>query len=179
MFKNIIFSLILLLAVCCNSLVFAAAPDSLQKDVTTKITAENMTYSADNRQVTFNLDVKVDRPDFQLTSKKLVAYLKAAEKKDDADNSAAGGLAAGDIEKIVATGNVKMTKDGRVGTCTKATYNVDTEILVMEGNPKLSDGENTISGDIIRYYIKENRSEVVGGKKQRVEAIFSTKKSSK
>lgn len=37
----------------------------------------------------------------------------------------------------------------------------------------LREGPNTIQGEVIKLYIEENRSEVIGGKK-RVEAIFIT-----
>jgi lipopolysaccharide export system protein LptA len=44
----------------------------------------------------------------------------------------------------------------------------------MEDNPVLMEGANKIQGEVIKLYIKENRSEVLGGK-GRVEAIFNTK----
>ena len=42
----------------------------------------------------------------------------------------------------------------------------------MEGNPILRDGQNTVRGDVIKFYIHENRSEVLSGTQRRVEAIF-------
>ena len=43
---------------------------------------------------------------------------------------------------------------------------------IMEGNPILRDGQNTVRGDVIKFYIHENRSEVLSGTQRRVEAIF-------
>ncbi len=63
--------------------------------------------------------------------------------------------------------------EGRSGSSDKATYTTGDGVLLMEGNPRLTDGENTITGETIRYYTQENRSEVIGGSKKRVEAVFT------
>ena len=46
----------------------------------------------------------------------------------------------------------------------------------MEGDPTLKDGPNIIKGEVIKLYLKDNRSEVLGGKDKRVEALFFTPK---
>ena len=88
------------------------------------------------------------------------------------------GMAAGDVVKIVADRNGRMKSENRSGTCAKATYTMDNGVLLMEGDPRLTDGENTVTGETIRYYTEENRSEVLGGSKKRVEAVFSGSKAS-
>ena len=60
----------------------------------------------------------------------------------------------------------------------KATYTMDDGVLLMEGDPRLTDGENTVTGETIKYFTEENRSEVMGGSKKRVEAVFSGSKNS-
>ena len=78
------------------------------------------------------------------------------------------------IKRIVAQGNVRIKADrDRSGTCGKATYEAKSDLLTLEGDPVLREGPNTIQGEVIKLYIEENRSEVIGGKK-RVEAIFIT-----
>ncbi len=165
-------------------LVWAAAPAvaaspapaaSVAKNVPTRITADGMTYDADARKVTFSKNVHVLRPDFELWSNELVVHLKPAEKKEGAEGaSAASGLAAGDIDRLVAKGNVRMKREKNSSTSQRATYTMDTGVLVLEGNPRLTDGENVITGEVVRYFMHENRSDVVGGPKKQVEALFTT-----
>ena len=44
----------------------------------------------------------------------------------------------------------------------------------MEQNPMLQDGPNSLTGEVINFNVRDNRSEVIGGKGQRVKAIFLT-----
>lgn len=143
--------------------------------VDTRITSDSMSYLAGQQQVVFSKNVHVKRPDFELWADTLTVELKPSQKKEQTDSgSLPEGLAAGDIKRIIAQGNVRITREGRKGTSSKAVYTVDEGLFVMTGNPKLTDKENTISGEIIRYFTKENRSEVVGGGGKQVEAVFST-----
>lgn len=151
------------------------APPKPAKNVETRITSDKMTYLADQQRVLFENNVHVERPDFELWSSRLTVYMKPANKDDDQKKgSLPSGMAAGDVDKIVAEQNVRMKSENRTGTCSRATYTVDDGVLVMDGNPRLTDGENTISGEVIRYFTEENRSEVQGGAKKRVEAVFSS-----
>lgn len=157
----------------------ANAPLQPRNDVETRITADKLTYQAEKQQVVFEGNVHVVRPDFELTSSRLNVHMKPPKSgnKEAKQGSAPAGLAAGDVERLVAIGSVVMKEpeQGRTGTCDKATYTTDDGVLLMEGNPRLTDGDNTVTGETIRYFTQQNRSEVVGGKK-RVEAVFSGNK---
>ncbi len=160
-------SFILFLFLLCAAPVWAA------QDVPVKITSDTMTYTQKGDQVVFKGSVYVIRQDIELWSNTLTVLL---EKKEGADNATQGVVdEQGSIKKIIAQGNVRIKADkGRTGTCGKATYEADKDLLTMEDNPVLMEGANKIQGEVIKLYIKENRSEVLGGK-GRVEAIFNTK----
>lgn len=146
--------------------------------VETKIFSDELTYDLEKQQITFHKNVHVQRPDFQLTTDKLTIYLTPSEqsqKNDDlSTNSISSKMATGDLKHIIAEKNVCIKGDKYTGTAGKATYIEKTGILLLEDSPVLTDGENTITGDSIRYYIQENRSEIIRGKKKRVEATFSS-----
>ena len=148
------------------------------KDVETRIQADKMTYLAGQQRAVFEDKVHVMRPDFQLWADTLTVHMKEPAKGAEGTSEGGSlpqGMAAGDVDKLVAAGNVRMSSEGgRSGSCSKATYLVDQGVLRMEGNPRVSDGDNTISGETILYYTRENRSEVLGGTKKRVEAVFSS-----
>ena len=83
------------------------------------------------------------------------------------------------VDRIVAEKNVRFKNDTQHGTAQKATFYAAKNILVLEGDPVLQDGENSIRGNVIRYFMNENRSVVEGSAKKRVHAVFSNEKKEK
>jgi lipopolysaccharide export system protein LptA len=67
------------------------------------------------------------------------------------------------IERVTAGGNVKIQQGLRVANCEKAIfYNLDQKVI-LTGDPKVSEGDNIVSGDEIIFDIDQNRVEVKGG----------------
>jgi lipopolysaccharide export system protein LptA len=153
-------------------LVMAWVAPVLAEGVPTKITSENMEYAGSADTVVFSGRVHVTRENFELWSETLTVDLApAAQGKATAEKSGAPGQ--GDIKKITATGSVRILSQGKEGFCGRAVYFADQGLVRMERDPRLKDGPNEITGEIINLYMRENRSEVVGGGK-RVQAIFFT-----
>jgi len=130
-----------------------------------KITSDKMVYDEQNGTVTFTKNVVAEHGDLTLWADKVTAFLVKNKSK---------GAQSEAIDYIVAEGSVKAKKGESEGTCGKLTYVVAKQYLKMEQNPQLQDGSNLLSGKIIKFYARENRSEVIGGKGQRVKAIFQT-----
>ena len=128
-----------------------------------RILADKMTYSQAGKSVTFEGNVEVRRENVNLWATTLTTYFAGKGGQDK-------------IERIVAEGGVRMTMNERKGTCGRLTYDVENGILILEGSPSLSEGQNTIKGEVIKFYMKDSRSEVIGGKTNRVEAVFVTPK---
>jgi len=130
-----------------------------------KITSDRMTYDESGKVISFVGNVVAEHGQLTLWADNLSAYLSSKSgKKFTADS----------VDRIIAEGNVKAKKGTSEGTCGKLTYFVNDQLLQMEQNPLLQDGPNSLSGEIIKFNVKDNRSEVVGGKGQRVNAIFMT-----
>jgi lipopolysaccharide export system protein LptA len=141
-----------------------AVTTSAPSQAPVKITADRMTYVEKDRKVTFSGNVQAEHEGLHLWAATLSAFFTegGAGAKDMSDN----------IERIVADGGVKMKKEKSEGSCRTLTYFVKDGVLRMEGEPVLSDGANTVSGDVIKFFVKDNRSEVLGGQGKRVEAVF-------
>jgi lipopolysaccharide export system protein LptA len=137
-----------------------AAENAARSRVPTSVNSGRMDYDAEAQIVSFSGDVHVQRPDFELWAAKMTVYLdKTGKKTVDAD---AGGMEAGEIDRIVAEGNVRMKSDKRRGTCERATYYARQDKFVMEGAPKLRDDrQNMITGNTIVHYFSNNHSEVL------------------
>lgn len=143
----------------------AMAADSMPID----IAADKMRYSPSGKQVVFEGKVHVSRPDFQIWAAKITITLAGKKgKKSEPVDSPMGAIDPGGIEKIVATGGVRIDYQGKKGSCSTATYYANEGLLRLDGKPTLQDGKNKVVGHVIKFYLKDNRSEVIGGEKQRV-----------
>ncbi len=164
--KTLCFGIVVLAAMLFSaSLVFAG---TLPID----IDADSMTYSPSGNEVVFKGNVVVKRTDFTLRASTITIYMQKKKTKSPVQDKALAPFDPGGVQKIIASGGVRMDYQGKVGTCATATYYVANGLLQMEGNPKLQDGKNTIMGAVIKFHLNDNRSEVIGGKSQRVKATF-------
>jgi lipopolysaccharide export system protein LptA len=129
-----------------------------------KITSDRMTYDEAGKVISFVGHVVANHGELTLWADKLSAFLASSTDKK---------FAADSVDRIVAEGNVRAKKGTTEGTCGLLTYMVGPQLLKMERDPKLQDGPNSLTGEVINFHIKDDRSEVIGGK-QRVKAVFMT-----
>ena len=65
-----------------------------------------------------------------------------------------------------------MVQEGREARAAHAVfYNLEQRI-VLSGGAELEQGENTLKGETVTIYLRENRSVVTGGKDGRVRAVL-------
>jgi lipopolysaccharide export system protein LptA len=83
---------------------------------------------------------------------------------------------SGSIDRIEAEGNVRFLQEGREARSARATfYNLEQRI-VLSGGAKLRQGQNTVQGEMLTIFLRENRSVVTGGKDGgRVQAVINPK----
>lgn len=150
-----------------------------------RITSDKMVYSQAENAVVFIGNVHGTQADMAIWAAKVTAYFEKPKDQKGAKGEKAGSdkgpgeLGEGKIERIVAEGDVRMVAGKNEGACGTLTYFVAESVLRMEGNPILREGQNTVRGDVIKYYMKENRSEVLSGAQRRVEAVFFSPKGDK
>lgn len=150
--------------------LIAAPALAADGEVPMEITADSMRFEQDKRVIVFKGNVHAQREDIDIRALTVTVHLKKTQ------GQAQAGTTGGEIDKIVAEGDVRITQGGRLGTSDYATYYADKGLLVMEGDPVLEEGKNRIAGKIVRLYLRENRSEIEGGGGKRVEALIFTPK---
>jgi outer membrane protein assembly factor BamD len=74
------------------------------------------------------------------------------------------------IERVIASGNVKVQQGTRVASCQRAVFNNPEQKVLLTGDPKVWEGENMVSGEEIIFDIAQNRVEVKGGLNRRGKA---------
>ena len=150
--------------------VATAPPEPIQvgvdpSQVPVKITSDRMTYDENGKVVSFVGNVVAVHGELTLWANRLSAFFSSRSGKKFAVDS---------IDRIVAEGDVRAQKGKTEGSCGKLTYLVEEQILKMEEDPVLKDGPNSLTGNVINFFVRENRSEVVSGQGKRVQAIFLT-----
>ena len=84
------------------------------------------------------------------------------------------------ILRTVSTGSVRVvTRDCKTGTAKRAEYFDLEQRVVLIGNARVWQEDNVVSGDTITIYLAQDRNVVVGGKQERVKAVFYSKEEDK
>lgn len=130
-----------------NSALFGnAAKDDDFGKLPTNITSDTLTLNAKTRIFTYKGNVVVTQGDMTLTS-------KIVEGNYNDQNQ---------IQKIVARGDVVITKQDIKATSQLATYDAVSSIVTLTDNPQLQQGESVLIADRIKVYLNEDRSQAEG-----------------
>jgi len=135
-----------------------------------RITADTLTTDSKTQFAEFSGSVKAVQGATIIIADRLRIYYK-----QNAKNKSAPRTEGAAIEKLVASGNVKITFDDKVAVAQQAVYMTEKRVLVLSGpNAKVTSGKDSIAGEIITYYRADERIKVEGGPNKRVEAVFSS-----
>jgi lipopolysaccharide export system protein LptA len=78
--------------------------------------------------------------------------------------------------RTVSTGNVRIvTRDCKTGTAKRAEYFDLEQRVVLIGDARVWQDDNVVSGDTITIFLAQDRNVVLGGKQERVKAVFYSK----
>ena len=131
------------------------------------IKADSLEMDDKQKIVIFKGNVDAKEQDFVINCDKMVLHYK------DQQNNKASDQGQFNIDKIVATGKVKIIRPGGgLATAEKALYYRGDEKVVLTGKPKVKQGDDFVQGSKITLYLKENRSVVEGSKSDKVRAVY-------
>ncbi len=137
----------------------AVRPEELGKGPI-DITADHLSADSAKDSVTFEGNVVVTQDDVTLHADRVYAeYSRGARA----------------IEKITAEGHVRVSHAGREARADRAVFYSVEQKIVLSGGADLTYGENTLKGETMTLYLRENRSEVTGGEGGRVRAVIQPK----
>ena len=154
-----------------------ASDDPLPKNIKTeenklRITADRLVGSYNRNYAEFTGNVEAVYGNFIIKSDSLKIYNKRDPGKKE--KSKAGKES---IDKIIATGNVKIWADGKVATTQQAIYTTDTMVLVLTGeNSTVTSNKNYVSGSKITINRSKNTVKVESSVGNRVKALFYSTK---
>jgi lipopolysaccharide export system protein LptA len=80
------------------------------------------------------------------------------------------------IEKIVAEGNVRVTQENREARAAHGVFYNMEQRIVLSGGAEMIQGEDSLKGETVTIFLRENRSQVAGGEGGRVRAVIHPKR---
>ncbi len=124
------------------------------------ITADSLSADIGQKNAVFEGNVVAKRGDLTLQSDSL--HVHQAQNK---------------IERIVASGNIVVTRQNEKATGDEATYTPEDQILVLTGNVELTQGTDVIQGQRLIYDLAAGTARLGsntanGQKPQRIKAII-------
>lgn len=147
------------LSVCLVLLALApsalAAPAASREPL--KIKSDTLHADNDKKSATFEGKVVARQGDMTLYADRLVISYSGSGH---------------DLSRVEAFGNVRILQGDRQATGAHADYDPKAAKIVLDGSPKVVQGDDVITGKVITYFVNEQRSVVTSGPNQRVEAVF-------
>ena len=124
------------------------------------VVADSMEGLEKGKIILFKGNVIAKQVDLYLFSDMLTAYVNEETNE---------------IDRAKAEGNVKIVKLDRTATCKEAFFYNDKGEIILKGDVIVFSGKDKVSGDVVTYYINEDRVHVMGQKEKRAKALISPK----
>jgi len=134
------------------------------------ITSDKLVSETKLKTAEFIGNVRATQENTVITSDRLKVFYKEAKGSNSTDAQSQS------IDRIVASGNVTILMDDKMAVSEQAVYISKTEVLILTGpNSKITSEKNSVSGDKITLYRKNDRMVVDSSSEERVEVILYTK----
>ncbi len=125
------------------------------------IKSDRMEVLQNQKVVVFSGHVVAQKKDLTIYADRLLVYYDQKEGKRE-------------VRKLVALGQVKITKDDWIARAGKAVYFKNLEKIVLEDRPQIWQGDNTVKGARITLYLNEDRYVVESEANEKAEAVIFT-----
>lgn len=131
--------------------------------------ADNLEYMDGNRQLVLTGNVDVVQDDSRLQSDKLTLFFKGGA------TGASNALGTGDIDKIIAEGQVFYVRPDQKARGDRAVYETASDSVTFTGNVVVATDENVIRGETLVLEISGGRTTIRPGSGNRVQGVFRPK----
>ena len=156
MMRYILAVLLFVVAMSSQVSVQAATPPT-RSDEPIRIKSDELFTDNNRKMATFTGNVVARQGDVTIYSDKLVV----SYSDDD-----------GAISTAEVFGNVRIVQGSRRAQSAHGIYDAKLAKITLDGNPKVYQGNDIVSGKLIIYYLDEDRSEVTSGPGERVDAVI-------
>ena len=139
----------------------------------THIISDRMEVNSRKNLIIFIGNVEASQGSISLKANRLEVYTLKINRTGS-NHSVTSKDKAGDITRIVATGNVEIDQAKRkFATAARIEYQESTGIAILTGNPRVWEGKNRLVGAKIELNLRENKTIVHGSPRRRVSVTLS------
>ncbi len=147
----------------------ASGPMMPHGDSPLHITSDRMDVDQTDRTILFQGHVVVRQDNMTITGHSIRVFVASGAT---ISNQAEGGGMMDQIDRIEVEGDVVISQEDKTAMADRAVYYHKEQKIVLMGNPKAIQGQNTIEGQLITLFLKEGRSVVEGGSQTPVKAVL-------
>jgi len=130
--------------------------------------ADNLEYYDGDKRLVLTGDVDVVQGDARLRANKLTLYFSQAPSQQQQQN----GFGAGDIQRMVAEGEVYYVRPQQSARGDNADYETSTDSVTFTGNVVVASDANVIRGETLVLQIGTKQTVIRPGTGQRVRGVF-------
>lgn len=130
--------------------------------------ADNLEYLDGERRLVLTGDVDVVQNDARLRADRITMIFSASS----GGNQGGQGLASGDIERMIAEGEVYYVRPAQSARGDRAVYEVAQDAVTFSGNVVVASEENVIRGQTLVLQIGNRRTTIRPTPGQRVQGVF-------
>jgi lipopolysaccharide export system protein LptA len=136
--------------------------------------ADNLQYADGERQLILTGDVDLVQGDSRIRADRLTLFFSASTSAQN-DRQ---GLASGDIERMIAEGDVYYVRPAQSARGNRAVYDVSTDSVTFSGNVVVASDENVIRGETMVLNVNSRRTVIRPQPGERVRGVFVPRSSS-
>ena len=154
---------------------FAAAPAQAQLSEgggPVSYSANNLEYFDSERRLVLVGDVDIVQNDARLRADRITLFFSGSSGAPATGGAAQQGLGSGDIERMIAEGEVYYIRPSQDARGDRAEYNVAQDSVTFTGNVIVMSDENVIRGNTLVLQIGSRRTTIRPSAGQRVRGVF-------
>lgn len=125
--------------------------DQKDKNAPLNITSERMVSEKKSSKISFYGSVVAVKGQLRVTADEMHVFSDKTQER---------------LQEMEAIGSVRITHKDKVATGDKAVYYEDGQMLVLTGNPVLTQGKNVATGEKVIYHFALEDMEIVSGQNQ-------------
>jgi lipopolysaccharide export system protein LptA len=130
--------------------------------------ANNLEYFDNERRLVLSGDVDIVQGDARLRSDRLTLFFERSA------NTSAGptGVGAGDIQRMIAEGQVYYVRPQQEARGDRAVYETSTDSVTFTGNVVVASDTNVIRGETLVVQVGTGRTTLNPGSRGRVQGVL-------
>lgn len=131
--------------------------------------ADNLEYFDGERRLVLTGDVDIVQNDARLRADRITMFFS---QSSGGAQTSQGGLGSGDIERMIAEGEVYYVRPAQSARGNRAVYEVAQDAVTFTGNVVVASDENVIRGETLVLQIGNRRTTIRPTPGQRVRGVF-------